>query len=166
MSEEQKVEEEIKILKGTLQSFEDTDPLYMGEEMQDLRHRTMYTHSRMEESLGHLIIKNQLEPLGAASVPQEVRQAVFSSGTTIAVDIPFYRKVEMAEEAGQINSSVAKEMHKVNNLRKWFSHPSKFQGKLTELKNDRSEYKNALEQLAGAHKSMNQVFGECLPEKK
>lgn len=159
------LENEIQTIKGTLQNYEDTDPAYMNEEMKELRHYTLYTHLRMEESLGHLLVRSQLTPLGSATVPKETYQQVFASGTTIAIEIDFARKVELAKTCGQIDGTVGSMMYQVNNLRKWFSHPSKFQGKLDELRHDRGAYKVALEQLAGAHREMNNIFSKFLTSK-
>lgn len=160
-----KLEGEIQSLKDTLQNYEDTDPAYMNKEMKELRHFTLYTHLRMEESLGYLLVKNQLAPLGSTSVPRETYQQVFASGTTIAIEIDFARKVELAQSCGQIDGAIGNMMYQVNNLRKWFSHPSKYYGKLAELRDDRSKYKIALEQLVNTHKEMNKVFEKYLPDK-
>lgn len=162
---EDKLEGEIQSLKDTLQNYEDTDPAYMNVEMKELRHFTLYTHLRMEESLGYLLVKNQLTPLGSASVPRETYQQVFASGTTIAIEIDFARKVELAQSCGQIDRAIGNMMYQVNNLRKWFSHPSKYYEKLAELKDDRSKYKTALEQLVDAHKEMNKIFEKYLPDR-
>ena len=156
------LENEIQTLAKTLQNHEDIDPAYMNDEMKKLRHYTLYTHSRMEESLGHLLIKNQLAPLGSVSIPQETYQQVFASGTTIAIEIDFARKVELARSCGQIDKVVSNALHEVNTLRKWFSHPSKYYEKLTELVRDRSNYKSKMELLVNAHSRMNDIFEKIL----
>lgn len=155
---EEQIEEQIRSLKEALQDYEDTDPAYMNEEMKELRHFVMYTHLRMEESLGHLLVRNQLAPLGAMNPPKEIYQAAFSSGTSIAIEVDFARKVNLAQSYDQIDSKVGSMMFQVNELRKYFSHPSKFQGKLGELSRDKNKYKEALEQLADAHRAMNEIF--------
>lgn len=169
MKTDEKTEKEIQDLKELLQNYEDMDPAYMGEEMQKLRHFTMYTHLRMEESLGHLIVRNQLrpyyEPTHRVESPQEYRQA-FSAGTTIAIEVDFARKVNMAQDLGEIDKNVASLMFGVNEQRKWFAHPAKYQHKLQELKNNRTDYKAALEKLTTAHKEMNEVFVKFVIPKK
>ena len=168
-NEDSIVESEINDLKELLQNYEDMDPAYMGEEMQKLRHFTMYTHLRMEESLGSLIVRNQLrpyyEPIPRTEPPREYTQA-FSAGTTIAIEVDFARKVNMAQDLGEIDKDVASLMYGVNEQRKWFAHPIKYQNKLQELKNDRNGYKVALEKLVEAHKEMNGVFVKFVSPKK
>lgn len=165
MSDSQtKLETEIQTLKDVLQTYEDTDPAYMSKEMKELHHFTSFTHMRMEESLGSLVIKNMLTPV-SESVSQKTYQQVLFSGTSIAVEIDFARKVDLAKTCGEIDADLGGLMHKVNDLRKWFSHPSKFNGKLDELKRDRGSYKNALSQLVNAHKRMNKIFEKYLQEK-
>lgn len=158
------LEIEIQTIKAKLQNYEDTDPAYMNEKMKELRHFTLYTHLRMEESLGYLLIRNQLEPLGSATIPKETYQQAFASGTTIAMEIDFARKVELAKSCGQIDKSVGSALYQVNDLRKWFSHPAKYYKILSEFRDEQSKYKNALGQLVQAHEKMNEVFKKYLPE--
>lgn len=166
MEEDQKLEEEIKILKNQLQDYEDTDPAYMDQEMKELRHLVFYTHLRMEESLGHLITRNILGPLlPSDNVSTEQHQTAFRAGTASMVEVDYYCKVELAQSNGQIDDKVRILMEQVNNLRKYFSHPSKYGDRLRELKADRTKYKEALEQLVAAHKEMNQIFANLIPEK-
>lgn len=162
---EDELENEILSLKNTLQTYEDTDPAYMNEEMKKLRHYALYTHLRMEESIGHLLIRNQLAPLESASLSKEIYQQVFSSGTTVAIEVDFARKVELARSCGQIDKTIGSMMHEVNDLRKWFSHPSKYQERLNELNNNRTAYRNALKQLVDSHREMNKIFEKYLPLK-
>lgn len=153
-----KTDEEINKLKMYLQNLEDTDPAYMNSDMKELNHFVTFTHMRMEESLGHLLIRNQLQSLNGMPMPIESYRTPFATGTSIAIEVDFYRKVELATENTLINTNVQNRMHKVNNLRKWFSHPSKYYGKLDELKTDRAVYKKALDNLVKAHDEMNDIF--------
>lgn len=164
-SSEDQLEEQISSLKEMLQNYEDTDPAYMNQEMKELRHFVMYTHLRMEESLGHLLVRNQLAPLSAMNPPKEIYQAAFSSGTSIAIEVDFARKVNLAQSYNQIDSQVGSMMFQVNELRKYFSHPSKYPGKLAELRGSRDKYKEALEQLANAHRAMNKTFQQFVTPK-
>lgn len=159
------LEKEIQQLKDILQNYEDTDPAYMNEEMKELRHYVLYTHLRMEESLGHLITRHTLTPfLPADNNFSEQHQAAFRAGTASMIDVDYYRKVEQAQSIGEIDSNTRTLMEQVNNLRKYFSHPSKYWQKLQELKSDRNKYKEALQQLADAHKKMNEIFTRFLPQ--
>lgn len=164
---DEKVEEEIQNLKDQLQNYEDTDPAYMSEEMKELRHYVMYTHLRMEESLGSLITRSILEPfLPQDNVFTEKHQSAFRAGTASMIEVDYYRKVQLAQASGQINNQVQTLMARVNNLRMYFSHPSKYYDKLQELKSDRGKYKEALEDLIAAHREMNKIFSQFLPNKK
>lgn len=163
---DQKLEKEIQNLKDQLQNSEDTDPAYMNEEMKELRHYVMYTHLRLEESLGSLITRNILDRfLPPDNVFTEDHQSAFRAGTASMIEVDYYRKVELAQANGQIDDRVRKLMEKVNNLRKYFSHPSKYYEKLQELKSDRGKYKEALSDLVAAHGEMNKIFLQFLPKK-
>jgi len=163
---EKKLEEDIQALKNTLQNHEDTDPAYMNEEMKELRHYVMYTHLRMEESLGHLITRNILSPfLPTDNVFSEEHREAFTAGTASVIHIDYYRKVEEAHSSNLIDSRVRSLMLQVNNLRKYFSHSSEYYSELTELRDNRTKYKEALEQLVEAHKEMNKIFEKFLPSK-
>jgi hypothetical protein len=165
VNSENQLEEKISELKETLQNYEDTDPAYMNEEIKELRHFTMYTHLRMEESLGHLLVRSQLASLAPFNLPKEAYQAAFSSGTTIAIEVDYARKVNLAQSYNQIDSKVGSLMYQVNELRKYFSHPSKYYAKLAELRDNRDRYKEAMEQLVNAHKAMNEIFQQFVSSK-
>ena len=165
--EEKNLEEEIQALKDALQNHEDTDPTYMNEEMKELRHYVMYTHLRMEESLGHLITRNILTPfLPSDNTFNEEHRRAFTTGTASVIHIDYYRKVEVAHSSNLIDSHVRTLMEQVNNLRKYFSHPSEYYSKLAELRDNRTKYKEALIQLVEAHKEMNKIFVKFLPANK
>ena len=135
--------------------------------MKQLRHYVLYTHLRMEESLGNLIVRHTLSPLLPPDNDfNEQHQTVFAMGTASIVDVDYYRKVEQAHITGQIDDRTRTLMEQVNNLRKYFSHPSKYWDKLQELKQNRAKYKEVLKQLLDAHLTMNAIFVKFLPSKK
>lgn len=164
---DEKLEEEILSLKNQLQYAEDVDPAYMDKEMKELRHYVMYTHLRMEESLGSLITRSILSPfLPKDNVFTEEHQSAFRAGTATMIEVDYYRKVQLAQTSGQIDDRVQKLMTKVNNLRLYFSHPSKYYEKLQELKLDREKYKEALSDLVTAHQEMNNISAKFLPQEQ
>ncbi len=164
MKTDKKSEHEITSLKQRIETLEGFDPLYMGEELKDLHHKTTFVHTRLEESLGHLLVRNQLEPIRNL-VPQEVYQQAFRSGTTIATEVPFYKKVEMTVANKQIDGKLGNKIMDVNNTRKYFAHPVTYQDNLQEFKQNRLKYKQTLEGLSKAYDGMSAVFAK-LPEGK
>ena len=160
----EELEAEIKNLKEKLQNPEDTDPLYRGDEMKDLHHKTSYVHTRLEISLGDLLVRNQLEPIEPL-VPLETYQQAFRSGTTIATEVPFYKKIEMAVANKQISGKLGNKIVGVNNTRKFFAHPVAYEDKLNEFKHDREKYKDALIGLEEAFNGITAVFVK-LPDLK
>ena len=84
-------------------------------------------------------------------------------GYRILIDRLWPRGV--SKEDAKINLWL-KEVAPSNELRKWFSHPSKYQEKLNELNNNRTTYRNALKQLVDSHREMNKIFEKYLPPKK
>lgn len=156
-------EEEIERLKHTLQTSEDIDPLFMDPELKELRHYILFTHARMEESVGLAITRDNLKDKIPAHPPYTPeQQSMIYAGTVSLIEHKSYadkvqdastRFIPLVDEQTKIT------LDRVNVLRNAFGHPSipKFRDILTELKNDRSKYKEALEDLKKAHDGMNAI---------
>lgn len=160
---ENTTEEEIKNLKKALQGFEDTDTLYMNEELKELRHYVTYAHTRLEESLGYLITKSILAPLGSAKIPVDTFQRTFASGTSVVAEIDFSRKADLARNLDQIDDSLYGHLRGVNSARVIFSHPSKYQNKIRELGSNKNECKKVLQLSVDTMKEMDKVFEKFAP---
>lgn len=155
-----KDEDKISALLEKLQDYEDTDPAYMNEEMKELRHFVLYTHVRVEESLGSLITLKQIDPILKYNLPAKDVMSAMVGGTLTLIEVDYYRKLEICSRWKILTPKERQLMEKVNNLRKYFSHASKFYNKLDELKTNRDKYIEALEDLVGALDITNKIFSK------
>src|SRR5258708_2425658 len=121
-------EEEIKQLKRNLQTAEDVDPLFMDLELKELRHFVIFTHARMEESVGLMITKDNLKdqiPQYPPHTPEQ--QSMIHAGTVSLIDKKSYaEKVQDASTRSTplLDESTRLALEKVNLLRNAFGHPS------------------------------------------
>jgi hypothetical protein len=122
------LEEKIKQLKHTLQTAEDVDPLFMDPELKELRHLVLFTHARMEESVGLMLTKDNLKdqiPQYPPYAPEQ--QSMIYSGTVSLIEKKYYAdKVQDAwtRPASLLDDPTKLALDKVNDLRNAFGHLS------------------------------------------
>ncbi len=146
------IQDQIEDIKRQLQNREDTDPGYLTEDLKELRHWVMYTHLRVEQTLqvilGHNIFRL---PLKTKNLPQIVEN--FKRIAPIFDNMEFYPKVKAIQKLGLMPKDLVDLIMKVNDHRKYFSHPATYGDVIGEYKNPEKqlqtlkELKSALEKL-------------------
>lgn len=124
--------DKIKELHKKLETAEETDYLYFSKDLRDLRHRVMYVHSRIEGSLESLLVK---EVIGKPPYTEDLGKRLVSQ-LAILSELDFARKVTLVQKMGLITEPLRKDIMKINEVRKYFSHPSKFLEKIFEYKKE------------------------------
>lgn len=164
MSNASNFDSKIEELKKRLEDLEDTDPLYMGEELQYLRHKVLFVHARLEASLDYLIIKGLTNHLAYKTTELENR-FTFRKMQTILGEIGFAKKIELAKKLHQLKSPVIEMVKAVNLVRNKLSHITNHQDEINEFKKP-EKYLEVMELLVKTMDSMNDLFRQFLPTKK
>jgi hypothetical protein len=157
------IEEEIKQLKESLQTAEDVDPLFMDPELKELRHFVLFTHARIEESIGLMLTRDNLKDQLPQYPPytSEQQSRIYAGTVSLIENKTYADKIHAAgnRPIPLIDETTKHILDKVNLLRNAFAHPSipKFRDILIGLNEDRVRYKEALKNLIDAHKLMNAI---------
>ena len=160
--EEQRIEEEIAAINRTIDSWEDTDPYYMHDQVRKLRHRVMYVHTRCESSVGTLLGRYVFAPANG-TIEKTTRQIMFTRFDFVVSEADFARKVTLAHELNLIDGKLKSKLMAVNSLRIIFSHPKSHEAKNKEFL-DRPTYLDALKKLKAALDALNEVFTKIIEE--
>lgn len=159
--EAEKIQKEIDELNGMIESYEDTDPLYLHKYLKDLRNKAMYVHARIETSLEILISDSVLDSLQLDDLQLDTFASVmfYTEMNKIYEPLKYSKKVNLALKRNKINETAKSLFYKVNDLRLYFSHPKDFEEKIDELKLD-TKYKDALTTLLDALRELNRIFSD------
>lgn len=156
--EEEQLGQKIKELKQKLQNAEDTDPLYLGDELQYLRHQVLFVHARLEISLDLLIGYGVIRYINHKMTSLE-RQATFRQMQKLFRELGFVQKLRVAKKLYQFRNhpELSKLLERVNKVRNQFSHISSNQDEIKQLTDKRNQVE-VLEILVAAMDEMNKLF--------
>lgn len=158
MTDEDRIEKEIENLSQTIDSWEDTDPLYMDDSVRALRHRVMYVHTRLESSVG-LLLGDYVLSSAKNTIEKRTRQIIMTKFDKVVSEIDFAKKVTLAEELNLISGDIKAKLFQVNRFRIIFSHPKAHEAEIIEFQ-DRENYLKVLKQLRDAYGAMNNFFSK------
>lgn len=164
MNNNTRFESKIKELKERLENLEDTDPFYMGNDLQYLRHKVLFVHARLEASLDYLIIKGLTNHLVHKTTDLENR-FTFRKMQTILGEISFAKKIEIAKKLHQLKSPLVGMVRAVNTVRNKLSRITSHQDEVNEFKKS-ERYVEVMELLVGTMDGMNELFSRFLPLKR
>lgn len=133
------IHNQIKTYHRLLQTREDTDPAFLPDELKELRHKIMYVHLRVEQTIQIILAQNifrlEFKKKNAPIIVEHFRRI-----TPIFDSMEFYSKIKAIQALNLLPKELVKLILKVNDHRKYFSHPAVYQDKI-------SEYKKPVKQL-------------------
>lgn len=156
-SKEEKTQKQIDELLQKLQTWEDIDPHFMNDDLKELRHKVMHIHLRLEISLEILINDFLAEPFNKHPIKFSEKLILSNKLKFIFGNMDFLKKLKALQDAEKINKSTFKLLVKVNDVRKYFSHPLTYQDKLEEYKQP-EKYLEILRLLVNAYTNFDQMF--------
>lgn len=161
---EQKILEQIENLKDGLQNLEDIDPLYMGKDLEYLRHKVLFVHARLEISLDILISKGLISHISHKIT--DLENMLFNrKAQKILTELRFIKKIEIAKALKKIGNQLYTDLIKVNTIRNKLSHPVGYQEELNKLK-DQEKYLEVMEILVSSMSKMNYLFAEIIKKRQ
>jgi hypothetical protein len=138
------LQKRIKEIKEDLQNREDTDPAYLSEDMKELRHWVMYTHLRVEQTLqvilGHNIFKLEFKKENLVQIIDNFKKVY-----PIFDNMEFYPKVKVIQTLNLLPKDLISLILKVNDHRKYFSHPATYVDIINEYKNEEKQLQTLIE---------------------
>lgn len=158
-----KPHEEIKEIKDLLFTIESYDEKHIGQDLQELRHYTMFIHQRMELNLDSLIVNYLIETfykLESTEKPEtRVQLLRFGKRRIIALieSLNWVDKVKFAMDNNIISEELHKYFWKVNNIRRNFSHPKTYAKEIANYKNPVNQA-NALRDLYQGYRLVDDVL--------
>ena len=147
-------QEKIDEIKSKLQGAEDTDFAYMSTPVKELRHYVLYVHSSLERSLEIRIGRHIVAHLNPT---KEEKQKVYWNMKDVLEEIDYAKKIKIAQKQGVIPSEMVSKLFAVNNIRVPFAHPSSYQEKLREYRDEAKELE-AYEILNAAYHAMDNLW--------
>lgn len=152
------IENKIDRLKEQLQNYEDIDPMYREDEIKDLQNRTLFIHARLEACLNTLITRAIFQPM-IEYVKLRSKKTLSSVASDMVLDeMDFAKKIDLSKRLGTLSKKeFISKLYKVNEYRKWFSHPKTYNSRITEFR-DRSKHLEVLETLIDSYNEMNLIF--------
>lgn len=158
------LESKIEQLKERLEDMEDVDPLYMGPDLQYLRHKVLFTHARLELSLDYLIVKGLTNHLIHKTTKLE-DMFTYRKAQKILGEISFAKKLELAKKLYQIKNPLYNKIRSVNKIRNKLSHAITNQDEIYKLK-EPQKYIEVLETIVLTMDQMNKLFAKFVQPKK
>jgi len=132
------IQTQIKEIKEKLQDREDTDPAYLPDDIKDLRHFVMYTHLRVEQTiqiiLGHNIINLEFKEENLVKIVESFKKII-----PIFDNMEFYPKIKAIQKLGLLPETLIPLILKVNDHRKYFSHPATYGDIISEYRNEEKQ---------------------------
>ena len=96
---DEKIQEEIDKLLRKIQTWEDTDPMYLAPTLKELRHKVMHVHLRMEISM-EIIIGDYLVSPYSKYNPHTEDGYIFRYNLRNVIDsMDFIKKLKVLEDA-------------------------------------------------------------------
>ena len=153
--------DEIQKLHETLQSTEDTDPLYTGDKLKQLRNRVWFVMERMNATLDIFLVYGVygfIEP--SLNVIQRAKggmvlEKVFSG-------LSFGAKINKATELGLLVGENKSKYLQINKIRNHFAHPESHKDKIKHYSTKTGELE-VLKKLVQALDHLNNHF-QTIPE--
>lgn len=160
------LDQKIGELKQQLQNAEDTDPLYLGNELQYLRHQIFFVHARIEISIDLLIGRGVIRYIAHKMTLLE-RRATYRQMQKLFRELGFIQKLRVAKRLYQFRDypKIPNLIEKVNRLRNQFSHIAYNQDEVNQL-TDKQNQIDVLETLVAALDGMNKIFSKFDNHKK
>ncbi len=156
------LEEQIQELLNKLQNWEDIDPLYTDEETKEIRHKIFHVHARTEVSLEIILANHLLSSINNTSISDEERLEFRQRFTQLAASTDFAKKVKSVQESDLLESALIGKMYKLNDLRVIFSHPSAYQDKIREYRNNPAKELETLQLLEIVYEGLNDFFAKSM----
>ena len=153
-------EEQIQQLLDKLQNWEDIDPLYTDEETKKVRHKIFHVHARTEVSLEIILANHLLSSVDNASTTNKERLEFKQKFTQVVANTDFAKKVKSVQELGLLKATLIGKMYSLNDLRVAFSHPSAFQNKIMEYRNNPDKELETLQLLEVVYEGLNDFFAK------
>lgn len=151
------VMDEIEKLLEKLESYEDVDPVYLHEDMRELRHRVMHIHQRLELSLDILIGDYILDEAETDIEEPEAYYKFRAAMSFVLVRMDFLKKVEIAEQTGKLTNKEANKLRAVNTIRRNYSHPNAYAAQIYGYR-EPVKYLEVLKTLDEAYMMVNEIF--------
>lgn len=155
-------EKQIDDLLNKLQNWEDIDPLYLGEETRDIRHKILHVFARTEISLEILLANHLLETVDNKYVSNDERISFKRRFTIIIAYTDFSKKLKSVQEASLLNKDIVGKIYKLNDLRIVFTHPSAYQDEIRKYSDNTSKKLEALQILEAVYEGLNEVFAKSM----
>lgn len=153
-------EEQIQKLLEKLQNWEDIDPLYTDEETKEVRHKVLHVHARTEVSLEIILANHLLNSVDNATISDRDRLKFMQIFTQIVANTDFSKKVKSVQETGVLAPELIKKIYSLNELRVIFSHPSAYQDRIREYRNNPSKELETLHLLEFVYEGLNDFFAK------
>jgi len=154
------IQKQIARYHHLLQTREDTDPAYLPAELKELRHRIMYVHLRVEQTIQVVLAQNIFRlKLKKKEAPIIVEH--FKRIAPIFDNMEFYPKIKAIQALGLMSSKLINLILKINDHRKYFSHPAAYQDKINEYRKPEKQ----LSTLKELHKALTELDKYILENK-
>ncbi len=155
----------LRELKQRLQNAEDTDPLYLVDELQYLRHQAFFIHARLEISLD-LLIERGINRSVAHKITLLEKRYTFRQLQKLLRELGFIQKIRVAKKLYQFHNypKLPKLLEGVNIIRNQFSHIAHNQDEVRLLADKQNQVK-VLETLVEAMDGMNRLFSDFESQK-
>ena len=156
--ESKQLDLKLKELKQRLQIAEDTDPLYLADELKYLRHQAFFVHSRLEISLD-LLIERGINRSIAHKITLLEKRYTFRQLQKLLRELGFIQKIRVAKKLYQFREyqKLPKLLEEVNRIRNQFSHIAQNQDEVRLLTDKQNQVK-VLETLVEAMNEINRLF--------
>lgn len=161
---DQEWDEKIMKITEIIYDLEVNDNYSQGDDLQMLRHVVMFIHLKIEQLIESMLIGHITD---WKRKPYDVIQAALYIVRTEPIfnRMEYYNKADAAREMKLINDETFGKIMKVNDLRKWFSHPKAYHKQIKELDNKESIYKT-LENLLKTFTEVRKVELENMISEK
>lgn len=145
------VDEQLTLLHAELQTRENADPQHLPEDLRLLRHRIMYAHLHVEQSLQIILaytIGSSIKGKRAAA-----EETFLTNAMPVFDHMEFYPKVKAAQALDLLPRHVVSLIMKVNDHRKFFAHPATYHHVIDAYKDKKkqlqtlNDLKEAMEHL-------------------
>jgi hypothetical protein len=154
-----------------LQGLEILDYDFMGESLQQVRHRVLFVHSVIERDLEYMLATEMQRPLVefGSLVPMDDRKndPGFMLNRLfiyyLLSDMDFKKKIGLAEQKKLIKNPLTGKLLKVNDLRVYFSHPSSHMNAIREL-DVPEKHIEVLSSLVAAHTDLKDRLSKYMDE--